>query len=263
MSSRFLSILLLIAAQWLAGCANSMASDMDRPTVVLVHGAFADGSSWNDVIPRLQSSGLRVISAANPLRGLAADAEYIGRVVDGIQAPVILVGHSYGGAVISEAAAGRPNVRALVFVAAFVPDAGESAAALASRYPGGTLGEALDKPVVLSDGGQDLYIAQQKFHQQFAADVPPHAARVMAAAQRPIRESALTEPARVAAWKQLPSWSIYGTADRNIPAAAMEFMSKRAGAKRVVEIQGASHVVMVSHAEAVADLIIEASRAVR
>jgi pimeloyl-ACP methyl ester carboxylesterase len=177
-----------------------------------------------------------------------------------VPGPVVLVGHSYGGAVITNAATGRKNVKGLVYVAAFVPDVGETALALAGKFPGGTLGEALDQPVILGDGGKDLYIQQAKFHQQFAADVPKAAATLMAAAQRPIAEAALTQASGSPAWKSIPSWSIYGTADKNIPPAAMRFMSERAGARKVVEVKDASHVVMVSHPDKVAALIVEAAR---
>lgn len=229
-------------------------------TVVLVHGAFADSASWYGVVPHLQARGLRVVGVANPLRSLRGDADYLGQLVDSMPGPVVLVGHSYGGAVITNAATGRKNVKALVYVAAFVPDAGETALALAGKFPGGTLGDALDQPVVLADGGKDLYIQQAKFHQQFAADVPKGDATLMAATQRPIAEAALTQASGAPAWKQLPSWSIFGTADRNIPPAAMRFMSERAGARKVVEVQDASHVVMVSHPDKVAALIVEATQ---
>jgi pimeloyl-ACP methyl ester carboxylesterase len=249
-----------LAVAMSAGAAPSSSSET---TVVLVHGAFADSSSWNAVVPKLQAKGLRVVSAANPLRSISEDARYVGQLIDSIKGPVVLVGHSYGGAVISSAAAGRSNVKALVYVAAFIPDVEESALALAHKYPGGTLGEALGEPVALPDGGKDLYIQQSKFHQQFAADVPTLQARQMAATQRPIAEAALTETAKAAAWKQVPSWSIYGTGDKNIPPAAMRFMSERAKARRIVAIDGASHVVMVSKPDAVADLIVEATGASR
>lgn len=236
------------------------APPAEPTTVVLVHGAFADSASWNGVVPLLQDRGLRVVSVANPLRSLRGDADYLGQLVDSMPGSVVLVGHSYGGAVITNAAAGRKNVKALVYVAAFVPDAGETALALAGKFPGGTLGEALDQPVMLADGGKDLYIQQAKFHQQFAADVPKAAATLMAATQRPIAEAALTQASGAPAWKDVPAWSIYGTADKNIPPAAMRFMSERAGARKVVEVKEASHVVMVSHPDKVAALIVEAAR---
>jgi pimeloyl-ACP methyl ester carboxylesterase len=236
------------------------ASPTEATTVVLVHGAFADSAGWNGVVPRLQAHGLRVVSVANPLRSLRGDADYLGQLLDSVPGPAVLVGHSYGGAVITNAATGRKNVKALVYVAAFIPDTGETALELARKFPGGTLGEALDQPVMLADGGKDLYIQQATFHQQFAADVPKATATLMAATQRPIAEAALTQASGAPAWKDLPSWSIYGTADKNIPAAAMRFMSERAGARKLVEVKGASHVVMVSHPDKVAELIIEAAR---
>lgn len=243
-----------------AAPSGSASSPAETTTVILVHGAFADSASWNGVVPRLQDKGLRVVSVANPLRTLIGDADYLGKLIDSISGRVVLVGHSYGGAVITNAATGRRNVKALVYVAAFVPDAGETALALAGKYPGGTLGEALAPPVALADGGKDLYIQHDKFHQQFAADVPRADASLMAAAQRPIAEAALTQPSGKPAWKDLPSWSIYGTADKNIPPQAMRFMSERAGARKVVEVRDASHVVMVSHPDQVAALIVEAAR---
>jgi pimeloyl-ACP methyl ester carboxylesterase len=229
-------------------------------TVVLVHGAFADSSSWNGVVPKLEAHGLRVVGAANPLRSVSGDAAYVGRLLDRISGPVVLVGHSYGGAVISQAATGRSNVKALVYVAAFVPDAGETALGLAWKFPGGTLNDALAEPVTLPGGGKELSIQAQKFHQQFAADVPATTASIMAATQRPIAEAALTEPSGPPAWKSIPAWTIYGTADKNIPPAAMSFMSKRANARRIVELPGASHAVMVSEPDAVAALIVEAAQ---
>lgn len=232
------------------------------PTVVLVHGAFADSSSWNGVIARLASKGYRVVAAANPLRSLAGDARDIAAVVDSIQGPVVLVGHSYGGAVITSAAAGKAQVKALVYVAAFAPDANESAAQLAGRFPGGTLGSALADPVPLPDGGVDLYIRQESFWQQFAADVPEAEAKLMAAGQRPITDAALNEATQAVAWKQIPSYFVYGTGDRNIPAEALGFMADRAGSRKTVVVEGASHVVMTSHPDAVAALI-EAAAATR
>lgn len=232
-----------------------------KPTVILVHGAFADASSWNGVAAKLRADGYTVIGAANPLRGVKSDAASVATIVGSIQGPVVLVGHSYGGAVISAAANGQANVKSLVYVAAFAPEQGETALELSGRYPGGTLGSALAKPVALADGGKDFYIQQDKFHQQFAADVPQAQAELMAVAQRPIAEAALTEAAGTPAWKHLPSYFIYGTGDKNIPAAALGFMAERAKSRKTVEIAGASHVVMSSHPAAVAKLIEEAAGA--
>jgi pimeloyl-ACP methyl ester carboxylesterase len=252
----------LVASLGVIGVAQSAPAG-EKPTVVLVHGAFADSSSWSGVIPKLQKRGFRVVSAANHLRTLEGDAASVRNLVRATPGNVVLVGHSYGGAVISGAATGEPNVKALVYVAAFVPDQGETALALSSKFPGGTLGDALAEPVPTPDGSKDLYIQPDKFHAQFAADVNASAAALMAATQRPIAEAALTQGAGTPAWKTVPSWAIYGTADKNIPAAAMSFMAKRAEARKIVEVKGASHVVMVSHPDKVVDLIVEAANAVQ
>lgn len=232
-----------------------------KPTVVLVHGAFADSSSWNGVIAQLHRKGYPVVAAANPLRSVSGDAAYVASVIDRIAGPVVLVGHSYGGTVITNAAAGKPQVKALVYVAAFAPDTGESALALAGKFPGGTLGEALDAPAALPGGGVELSIRQDKFWQQFAADIKEPQAQLMAAGQRPIAEAALKEETTSVAWKTIPSYFIYGTADKNIPAQALSFMADRAGSRKTVVVPNASHVVMTSRPEAVADLIEEAGAA--
>ena len=222
--------------------APQKAADTDRPTIVLVHGAFAESGSWNGVIERLRADGYTVVAASNPLRSVRSDAASVASVVKSLGRPVVLVGHSYGGAVITEAGSQSANVKALVYVAAFAPDSGETSAGLSGKFSGGTLGPALAPPVVLPDGNKDLYIQLDKFPQQFAADLPPRQAALMAATQRPITEAALNEAAVSPAWKSLPSWFIYGSADRNIPAAAQAFMANRAGSKRTVVISGASHV---------------------
>lgn len=227
----------------------------NKPTIVLVHGAFADSSSWNGVMSELLTQGYPVVAAANPLRGVKSDAAYLASLLKEIQGPIVLVGHSYGGVVITNAASGNRHVKALVYVAGFTPDAGESAAELAARYPGGTLGEALAPPVTLPDGGKDLYIQLDKFRDQFAADVPTVEAQKMAAGQRPVTEAALTETTGMPAWKTIPSWFIYGDRDKNIPPAALAFMAERADAQTTVVIAGGSHVVMVSNPVAVANLI--------
>ncbi len=244
----------------LSSLVSGAAAEPAKPTIVLVHGAFADSSSWNGVIAALQSKGYPVVAAANPLRSVAADAAYVSSVVESIDGPVVLVGHSYGGQVISTAANGHDNVKSLVYVAAFAPEAGEAVAELAAKFPGGTLGEALAEPVKLASGGVDLYIDQSKFRTQFAHDVAEADAALMAAGQRPITEAALTEKSGAPAWKHLPSWFVYGSGDKNIPAAALQFMADRAGSRRTVVVDGASHVVMVSKPEVVADLIDEAAR---
>ncbi|SFN03202.1 alpha/beta fold hydrolase [Variovorax sp. OV329] len=242
-----------------ASAQTPAAKDAARPTIVLVHGAFAESSSWDGVIRKLQAQHFPVIAAANPLRGVKSDAAEIASLVDSVKGPVVLVGHSYGGMVIAEAARDRPQVKGLVFVAAFAPEAGESAGALAGKFPGSTLGPALAPPVALAGGGRDLYILQDRFHDQFAADVPAKAAQLMAATQRPIAEAALGEAASAAAWKTVPSWFVYGDGDRNIPPAAQAFMAARAKSVKTVVVKGASHVVMTSHPDTVARLIAEAA----
>jgi pimeloyl-ACP methyl ester carboxylesterase len=233
-----------------------------KPTVVLVHGAFADGSSWNGVVKRLEHDGYPVIAPANPLRGLASDAGYIHSVLSSVQGPVILVGHSYGGSVISEAATGNPNVKALVYIAAFAPDKGESAVELSGKFPGSTLGAALNTvPFPQADGttGSDLYIKADKFHDQFAADVPTSVTDLMAATQRPVTAAALDEGATSSAWKTIPSWDLITKQDKNIPPAVQRFMADRAHA-HTTEIN-ASHAVSVSHPGAVSHIIEQAAQA--
>ncbi|WP_217136989.1 alpha/beta fold hydrolase [Streptomyces sp. AC558_RSS880] len=235
-----------------------------KPTVVLVHGAFADSTSWNDVIRRLRHDGYPVVAVANPLRSLSGDSAYLKDVLAGIEGPIVLVGHSYGGSVISNAATGDKNVKALVYLAAFLPEKGESAVDLSGRFPGSTLGDALRPvPVTNADGsrGTDLYIQNDKFRHQFAADVPRNETDLMAVTQRPVTEAALAEGAAEPAWKTIPSWVLVATRDLNIPAAAQKFMAERAGA-RTTEVR-ASHAVSVSQPGKVTDVIEDAARAVR
>jgi len=229
-----------------------------KSTIVLVHGAFADSTSWSGVISRLEHDGYPVIAAANPLRGVRSDAASVSTLVRSVHGRVVLVGHSYGGPVITEAAQDNPDVVALVYVAGFMPLPGESSLSLSKQLPGSTLGDTLQS-VALPDGDEDLYISRSKFRAQFAADVPPALAAVMAAAQRPVTLSALGETSTALSWKNLPTYVVYGSADRNIPAAVMRFMSQRAHARKVVEIPGASHAVMVSHPAEVARLIEQAA----
>jgi pimeloyl-ACP methyl ester carboxylesterase len=252
---------LALAAATLVPTTARAQATATKPTVVLVHGAFAESSSWDGVVARLLSNGYPVVSVANPLRGVRFDATYVGSVLDSIPGPVVLVGHSYGGAVITNAATGKKNVKSLVYVSGLAPEAGESTTDLAGKYPGSTLGPTLAPPVVLADGSKDLYIEQSKFHDQFAADVPASQTRLMAVAQRPITEAAFNEASGPPAWKTIPSWFIYGSRDKNIPPILQPFMAQRAGAKRIVEVKGSSHVVMISHPDLVASLIQEAARA--
>ncbi|TIS73285.1 MAG: alpha/beta hydrolase, partial [Mesorhizobium sp.] len=169
---KIIRALALVYACCVSDSATGQAADQQvKPTIVLVHGAFAESSSWNGVIAELERDGFRTIAAANPLRGVASDAAAVSALIGSIHGPVVLVGHSYGGPVITEAAKGKGDVKALVFVAGFAPDKGESSLTLSGQFPGSTLGEAL-LPVKRPDGGQDLYIQPEKFHEQFAADIP-------------------------------------------------------------------------------------------
>jgi pimeloyl-ACP methyl ester carboxylesterase len=230
-----------------------------QPTIVLVHGAFAESASWDRVIDPLLGAGHRVIAAANPLRGLAADAAAVSDLVSTVDGPVVLVGHSYGGAVISNVDADAGDIVGLVYVAGFVPEPGESAFTLSGMFSGSTLPDAL-RPVPRGDGTTDLYIDTERFHSQFCADVPAEQAARMAATQRPVTQEALVEPSgERPLWKELPSWFLFGELDRNIPPELQHFMAERAHARRTIEIPGASHAVMVAHPDATADLILEAA----
>jgi pimeloyl-ACP methyl ester carboxylesterase len=245
----------LTVALALEAAMSSASAQTTKPTIVLVHGAFAESASWDGVVAELLAAGYPTVAVANPLRGLRTDASYVAAVLASINRPIVLVGHSYGGSVITNAVNGNRNVKALVYVAAFAPDAGESSNDLAGRFPGGTLGAALAPLVALPGGGNDMYIRQDKFRAQFAADVSSSAAMLMASTQRPVTEAALSERSGVPAWKTVPSWFIYGDRDLNIPPAAQSFMARRAGARETVVSKGASHAMMISQPHAVARLI--------
>jgi pimeloyl-ACP methyl ester carboxylesterase len=232
-----------------------------KPTIVLVHGALADSSSWDGVISGLQADGYKVIAAPDPLRSLASDSDYVSDIVRNVQGPVVLVGHSYGGSIITNAATGADNVNALVYVAAYAPEAGESAFDLTGKFPGSILADALAPPVALADGAHDLYLQQDEFGPVFAADVPEKQVKLLAATQRPVTDVALMGASGEPAWKSIPSWFIYGSADKVIPPAAHTFMAQRAGAKDTIVVKGASHVVMISNPSVVADLIEKAAAA--
>lgn len=257
----------LLAATTVSSSAAShkAGAGKAKPTIVLVHGAFADASSWSGVIQRLQRDGYPVIATANPLRGLSSDATYLRSVLDTVKGPVVLAGHSYGGSVITQAAAGDPDVKALVYIAAFIPNVGESAGELAAKFPGSTLGETLDSasyPLPGGGTGTELTIQQDRFHQQFAADVPATTAAIMAATQRPVTTLALEEKATKAAWQDIPSYALIAGKDYNIPPKAEQWMAERAHA-HTVTIDSASHAVAVSHPAAVTDLILRAARDTR
>jgi pimeloyl-ACP methyl ester carboxylesterase len=231
------------------------------PTIVLVHGAFAESASWDGVVDPLVAAGHDVIAAANPLRGLAADAQSVSDLVRTIEGPVVVVAHSYGGAVISNVDADAGEITGLVYVNAFAPEFGENCFELAGKFPGSMLGETTLRPVPRSDGTTDLYIIRERFRELFCADVPaPQAAR-MAATQRPATQEALVEPSgERPLWTQLPSYFVVGDGDRIIPPALQHYMAERAGARRTLELAGASHGAPVSQPAAVAELILEAVR---
>jgi pimeloyl-ACP methyl ester carboxylesterase len=236
----------------------------ETPTVVLVHGAFADASSWNGVVELLQARGVKVTAPANPLRGIAIDSAYIAGVLDETPGPVLAVGHSYGGAVISNAATDAKNVVGLVYVAAFAPDEGE----VLGQITAGSKDSVLDTALVpfhypSPDGGEpavEFAIDPAKFRDAFAADLPAEQTAVMAATQRPVAEAAFSEPSSAPAWKRLPSWAVVGSSDTAAGADVVRSMAKRAGAT-ITELE-ASHVVMISKPEPVTDVILEALAAV-
>jgi pimeloyl-ACP methyl ester carboxylesterase len=244
---------------------NAGHRDASIPTVLLVHGAFADSSGWNGVVERLLDAGVPVRAVVNPLRGLAADAAYVASAIRQIPGPVLAVGHSYGGAVITNAATGAANVVGLVYVAAFAPDEGESLSDIERDSKDSVLGAALltsDYPI---GGGPEsaveFTINPANFHSAFAADVTPGEAAVLAATQRPVAAAAFTERSGVPAWKTCPSWAILPTGDKAAGTDVLRFMAKRAGAT-IVEVE-ASHVVMISQPQRVADLILQALATVR
>ncbi|MFF7605769.1 alpha/beta fold hydrolase [Streptomyces parvulus] len=270
---RIPAVAALVAAAALSASAPAVAEEApsaggdtgttkSKPTIVLVHGAFVDASSWNAVIGRLQSDGYRVIAPANPLRGLPADSAYIASVLRSVNGPVVLVGQSYGGAVITEAAAGNPHVKALVYVSAFMPDKGEVLGRLAAKFPGSELNPALVQvPFKNADGstGTDLYLSPEKFRAVAAADLPEAATSVAAAAQRPISATAFTDKVTSAAWRTIPSWAAVATNDKAIAPDLERFQAERAGS-HTVEIES-SHSVMISHPDAITDLIRDAAGA--
>ncbi|MEO3853668.1 alpha/beta hydrolase [Acrocarpospora sp. B8E8] len=223
------------------------------PTVLLVHGAFTDASSWAGVIAELQAAGIPVIAVANPLRGLATDAPYLAGVAAAIDGPVLLAGHSYGGVVITQAGAQAGNVVGLIYVTAFALEEGESVLDLAGRFPDSLLGQALRPAAFRTGDGQEameLYLRTDRFASVFAADLPERLTSVVAAAQRPIAAVAFEESSPGASWKTLPSWYVVATADQAIHPAAQRFMAERAGAD-TIEVDG-SHAITLSQPAAVA-----------
>jgi pimeloyl-ACP methyl ester carboxylesterase len=235
-----------------------------NPTIVLVHGAFADGSSWNGVIQRLQQQGYAVVAPANPLRGVAADSTYLASLLGQIDGPVLLAGHSYGGAVISNAATGAPNVVGLVFVAAFAPDEGERLGEASSsskdsilnpalvqyNYPAGPEGET----------SVEFAVDPALLREAFAADLPEEQTALLAATQRPVAAAAFSDISGPPAWRKLPSWAVVATGDKAAGADLVRSMAQRAGAD-IAEVEG-SHVIMISQPQAVTDHILKAARTV-
>jgi pimeloyl-ACP methyl ester carboxylesterase len=231
---------------------------MLKPTIVLVHGAFGDVSSWRPVFDRLDDDEHTVIAVANPLRGVAADTAYLSAVIDQIDGPVVLVGHSYAGSLITVAGA-SDKVTGLVYVAGFAPDEGESIADLQARFPSLAMGNFL-QPTPLPDGPVDLTVDPQRFHDLFCADVPDADAAFMAHAQRPLVATAFEEPATAAAWRMKPSWAVFGTADQPIAPQLHRFSYGRAGST-VTPVEGASHFVLLSQPDVVAGVIHDAVQA--
>jgi pimeloyl-ACP methyl ester carboxylesterase len=234
------------------------------PTVVLVHGAFADASSWNGVIERLQAKGVQVTAPANPLRGISNDSAYIAGVLEETPGPIVAVGHSYGGAVITNAARQAKNVVGLVYVAAFATEEGERLADAEAASKDSVLNSALvPLHYPAANGGEpavEFAIDPEKFHDAFAADLPTEETTVMAATQRPVAELAFSEPSGAPAWKDLPSWAVVATGDKAAGADVIRSEAERAGAT-ITEVEG-SHVIMVSQPQAVTDVILEAVAAV-
>jgi len=222
-----------------------------KPTIVLVHGAFADAGGWQHIIPILENDGYNVIAVENPLTSFAADVETTKRLIDAQQGPVVVVGHSYGGAVITEAAADNPNVKALVYLSAFAPEAGEAIGAFGDKYPA-PLG-----PTLRPDTAGFLYIDRAQLRDVFAKDVSPVEASVMAATQKPLNKSVFTAAPSKAAWKTIPSWYLVAQEDRAINPDLERFYAKRMGAK-TIELKS-SHVSFISHPAEVVRFIEEAA----
>jgi pimeloyl-ACP methyl ester carboxylesterase len=230
-------------------------------TVILVHGAYAESSSWDGVVGPLLDEGHRVIAFATPLRGVVTDAALLSDLVRSVDGPVVLAGHSYDGAVMTNVKAPAGQIVAAVYIAGFALVPGESCADAAALAPGSTLAETL-LTVPLADGSADTYIVQDKYHDQFAADLPAEQAALMSVSQRPVTAAALAEPSGDnPLWRSVPTWFLFGELDRNIPAGAHRVMAQRAGARRSVEIPGASHVVGISHPQETQQIILEAAQA--
>jgi pimeloyl-ACP methyl ester carboxylesterase len=240
---------------------DELAPTLDtKPTLVFVHGAFDDSAGWNAAVSQL-GDHCPYRHFANPLRSIQADSAALASLLKSIEGPIILIGHSYGGMLISQADCVTEAVKALVYVAALAPDAGETAAGLADRFRGGELTVALAR-ARYDDGGADLYVPEARFGEVLAADVSPPAVRAWARRQRPAHQAALFGPAGTPAWRTLPSWFIYGDADRALPPELHAFLARRAGAAGVEVVAGASHSLHVSQAQRVMRFVEAAAMAV-
>jgi pimeloyl-ACP methyl ester carboxylesterase len=241
-----------------------MSSPNGSPTVVLVHGAFADASSWAGVTERLENAGIAVEAIPNPLRGVAADAAYVASAIDQVPGPVLAVGHSYGGAVITNAAASTKNVVGLVYVAAFAPEEGETLLDIEGASRDSVLTSAIrESNYPTGQGGEtavELTVDRAQFHDVFAGDLSMAQSEVLGASQRPVAAAAFGEKSGPAAWKTLPSWAVVATGDKAAGSDVVRSMAQRANAD-IKEIDG-SHVIMISQPDAVTDVIMNALRAV-
>jgi pimeloyl-ACP methyl ester carboxylesterase len=260
-------VVLALAIMAIAGSALASShrtrATQDKPTVVLVHGGWADSSGWNAEVTALQRLGYPVLAPANPLRGLTSDAAYVRSVLKTIDGPIVLVGHSYGGAVITNAAVGVPQVKALVYIAGFAPDQGESLVQLVTKNPGSDIGKnVIPRKYPLAGGGEgtDLYLTKKGFETAFAGDVPRRLADQMWAEQRPFSQEAFESLSGEPAWKTIPSWYLVATQDHAIPPATQRFMADRAHA--TVSQVKASHVPMISKPAATMKVILAAAKAV-
>jgi pimeloyl-ACP methyl ester carboxylesterase len=229
---------------------------MSKPTIVLVHGAFGDASAWRPIFDRLVADDYTVLAPANPLRGVASDAAYLEVLIDQLDGPVVLVGHSYAGAVIT-VAGGSEKVAGLVYVAGLAPDEGESVNELQARFPSLAMGPILE-PVELPDGAVEITVARERFHDVFLPDVADADVEFRAHSQRPVRAAAFDEGASTAAWRTKPSWAVFGTGDQPVAPELHRFQYARAGST-VTEVEGASHFLMLSRPDEVAGVIREAA----
>ncbi|MEV4756545.1 alpha/beta hydrolase [Micromonospora sp. NPDC049559] len=247
----------LVPATAASAVTTIVGNSAVKPTIVLVHGAWADGSSWARVVSRLQHDGYTVDVPPNPLRGSASDSSYLASYLSTISGPIVLVGHSYGGFVITNAATGNANVKALVYVDAFIPAQGDTLNALTGQFPGSQITPDALNFVPSAGGVVDAYVNPEQFRSILANDLSPAQAAQLAATQRPLAASALTETSGKPAWSSIRSWDVVGTVDHAIPPAAQEFMAERAGAT-VTKID-ASHLSMISHPDKIRDVIEDAA----